>query len=125
MEHKAAGVITEVAPAVTNGKRVTGLRSTPRYIRLMTGTYIGDITISATTEKCWVSSGNYKKHGAFAELVSVPAHILYKIPNNISFEQGTIVEPVAIVLHAVNVSGIQIKQNAVVIGTGTKGSRNK
>lgn len=125
MEHKAAGVITEVASAVTNGKRVTGLRSTPRYIRLMTGTYIGDITISATTEKCWVSSGNYKKHGAFAELVSVPAHILYKIPNNISFEQGTIVEPVAIVLHAVNVSGIQIKQNAVVIGTGTKGSRNK
>ncbi|MEA5046257.1 MAG: zinc-binding dehydrogenase, partial [Petrimonas sp.] len=64
---------------------------------------------------------NYTKHGAFAELVSVPAHILYKIPDNVSFEQAAMVEPVAVALHAVNVSSIQLGQNAVVIGTGTIG----
>ena len=35
-----------------------------------------------------VSVPAFKKHGAFAEFVTMPAHILYRIPDNVSFEQA-------------------------------------
>ncbi|MEA4949857.1 MAG: galactitol-1-phosphate 5-dehydrogenase [Petrimonas sp.] len=122
MGHEAAGIITEVGTAVTGwkaGDRVTF--DSTIYPLDDWFTRRGHYNLSDNRKVLGVSPGNYTKHGAFAELVSVPAHILYKIPDNVSFEQAAMVEPAAVALHAVNVSGIQLGQNAVVIGTGTIG----
>jgi L-iditol 2-dehydrogenase len=51
----------------------------------------------------------------------VPAHILYKVPDNVSFEQAAMVEPVAVAAHAINRSKIQAGQSAVVVGAGMVG----
>lgn len=39
--------------------------------------------------------------GAFAEYVKMPAWLLHKIPNNVSFEEAAVTEPVAVAVNAV------------------------
>lgn len=68
-----------------------------------------------------VSPGEYTRHGAFAEYVNVPQHILYKIPDGVSFTQASMVEPVAVAAHAVELSHVQWNDTAVVVGSGMIG----
>jgi L-iditol 2-dehydrogenase len=82
----------------------------------------GRYNISDNRKVLGVSPVEYKKHGAFAEYVSMPAHILYKIPDNVSFEQAAMVEPVAVAAHAVKISKIQAGQSALVVGAGMVGT---
>jgi len=63
----------------------------------------------------------FKRQGAFAEYVSVPQHILYAIPENVTFTQAALVEPVAVALHAVSLTPVQINDSAVVVGSGMIG----
>jgi L-iditol 2-dehydrogenase len=65
-----------------------------------------------------VSCPDFKKDGAFAEYVAVPQHILYKLPENVSFEHAAMVEPIAVALHAVNLTQISVNDTALVGGTG-------
>ena len=48
-----------------------------------------------------VSCADYRQHGAFAEFVAVPQHILYPLPPDMPFEHAALIEPVSIALHAV------------------------
>jgi L-iditol 2-dehydrogenase len=68
-----------------------------------------------------VSCSDYRRHGAFAEFVAVPQHILYKIPDNVTFNQAAMVEPLAVALHAVELTPISINDAAVVVGAGVIG----
>ncbi|MCP4847673.1 MAG: zinc-binding dehydrogenase, partial [Verrucomicrobiaceae bacterium] len=68
-----------------------------------------------------VSPGDYRQHGAFAELVAVPSHILHKLPDNLSFVEAAFVEPVSIALHAVNRIPVTGNETAVVVGAGMIG----
>jgi L-iditol 2-dehydrogenase len=68
-----------------------------------------------------VSSGEYRRHGAFAEYVAVPQHILYRVPPSVSFEQAAMVEPVAVAAHAVGLTPIAVGDTAVVVGAGMIG----
>lgn len=80
-----------------------------------------DDNLSDNRKVLGVSPGEYRKHGAFAEFVTVPSHILYKLPVNVTFEQAAMVEPVAVAAHALNISKIQPGQSAVVVGAGMVG----
>ena len=62
-----------------------------------------------------------KEHGAFAEYIAIPQHILYKIPENVTFEQAAMVEAVAVALHSINISGIKTGDRCVVVGAGMIG----
>jgi (R,R)-butanediol dehydrogenase/meso-butanediol dehydrogenase/diacetyl reductase len=44
-------------------------------------------------------------NGAFAELVNVPANLLYKLPANFPAEAGALIEPLAVGMHAVKKPG--------------------
>jgi L-iditol 2-dehydrogenase len=68
-----------------------------------------------------VSAKEFKKDGAFAEYVSIPGHILYRIPDNVSFTEAALVEPAAVALHSIELSPLSISDTAVVIGTGMVG----
>lgn len=122
MGHEASGVIAEIGSNVTGwqiGDRVTF--DSTIYPLDDWFTRKGRYNLSDNRKVLGVSPNDYKKHGAFAEFVSMPAHILYKLPDNVSFEQAAMVEPVAVAAHAVNVSKIQPGNSAVVIGAGMVG----
>lgn len=122
MGHEAAGVIAEVGKSVTRwnkGDRVT-LDSTVScgecwYCRR------GEINLCENRRVLGVSCGEYRRHGAFAEFVAVPARILYRLPDNLSFEQAAMVEAVSVAVHAVDRTPLALNASVVVVGTGMIG----
>jgi len=68
-----------------------------------------------------VSTPEFKRHGAFAEYLAVPEHILYILPENVSYNQAALVEPAAVALHAINISPLVKTDVALVIGAGMVG----
>jgi 2-desacetyl-2-hydroxyethyl bacteriochlorophyllide A dehydrogenase len=122
MGHEASGIIIKTGKDVKNwksGDRVT-FDSTV-YSLNDWYTLEGMYNLSDNREVLGVSPGTYKRDGAFAEYISVPQHILYKIPENVSFEQAAMVEAVAVALHSINVSGLKTGDKCVVIGVGMIG----
>jgi len=61
--------------------------------------------------------------GAFAEylLVKYPSTTMFKLPDNVSFEQGALIEPLATSLHGVRMSSVKPGDTTVVIGAGMIG----
>lgn len=122
MGHEASGIIAEVGGNVRQwavGDRVT-FDST---VYALDDWYSrrGQYNLSDGREVVGVSTPDFKRHGAFAEYVVVPQHILYAIPDNVSFTQAALVEPVAVALHALSLTPIQVNDSAVVVGAGMIG----
>jgi 2-desacetyl-2-hydroxyethyl bacteriochlorophyllide A dehydrogenase len=59
--------------------------------------------------------------GAFAEYFYAPENRTYKLPDGVSFEEGALIEPLSVALHAVKKSGMRIGQSSAVIGAGAIG----
>ncbi len=59
--------------------------------------------------------------GGFAAYSVVPAHMAHKMPEGLSMEQGALVEPAAVALHAVRVSAFKVGDTAAVLGAGPIG----
>jgi 2-desacetyl-2-hydroxyethyl bacteriochlorophyllide A dehydrogenase len=122
MGHEASGVIDKTGADVKDwkpGDRVT-FDSTV-YPLNDWFTLEGRYNLSNNREVLGVSPGTYRRNGAFAEYVAVPQHILYRIPENITFEEAAMAEAVAVALHSINISGIRTGDRCVVVGTGTIG----
>lgn len=60
-------------------------------------------------------------HGGFAAHSVVPARMVHKMPDDLSMEQGALVEPAAVALHAVRLSRIKAGDKAAVFGAGPIG----
>ncbi|WP_370230160.1 2,3-butanediol dehydrogenase [Salipiger bermudensis] len=60
-------------------------------------------------------------HGGFAAHSVVPARMVHKMPEGLSMEQGALVEPAAVALHAVRLSRIKAGDKAAVFGAGPIG----
>lgn len=59
--------------------------------------------------------------GGFAEFVRVPQRNAVALPDEVSWHAGALVEPLAVALHAVNVSPLDLGETALVIGAGPIG----
>ncbi|APB70193.1 butanediol dehydrogenase [Paenibacillus polymyxa] len=59
--------------------------------------------------------------GGFSEYVAADEHMVHKIPESVSFEQGALVEPSAVALYAVRQSQLKVGDKAVVFGAGPIG----
>ncbi len=59
--------------------------------------------------------------GGFAELCRVPEQALYRMPDNLSFNQAAFFEPAACVLHGIERSNLQSGETAIVFGAGSIG----
>ncbi|MHA1671160.1 MAG: zinc-dependent alcohol dehydrogenase [Promethearchaeota archaeon] len=61
------------------------------------------------------------EHGAMREYLNVKAERVHILPDNVSYEEGAIVEPLSVAVYAVEQSRFQLGQNAAVIGAGPIG----
>ena len=62
-----------------------------------------------------------RRDGGFAEYVAVPDWNLMELPENVSFREAAMLEPLSVALHAVKRSGVKPGDTAAVIGTGMIG----
>ncbi|MHC8299832.1 2,3-butanediol dehydrogenase [Pseudomonas sp. ZS1P83] len=59
--------------------------------------------------------------GGFAERARVPAYMLHRLPETVSFRQAAVLEPAAVALHALRRSSLAPGQRCVVFGLGPIG----
>jgi L-iditol 2-dehydrogenase len=122
MGHEAAGTIAKVGAAVQGfqaGDRVT-FDSTV-YCGRCDYCRRGEVNLCDQRQVVGVSCGDYRRAGAFAEYVVVPARILYHLPESLSFPEAAMLEAVSVALHAVHLSELKGGETALVIGAGMIG----
>lgn len=117
--HEAAGTVIEVGAGVTNlevGDRVCMEPGVPdptsRASRL--GMYNVDPAVTF-----WATP---PVHGVLTPIVVHPANYTFKLPDNVSFAEGAMVEPFAVGMQAATKAGITPGDTAVVIGAGPIGT---
>lgn len=118
MGHEFSGQVVEVGEGVTNisvGDRVTvePVYSCGECEACKQGKY----NLCSKMGFYGLAGGG----GGFSEYASVPAHMIHKLPDNVSFEQGALVEPSAVALHAVKQSKVKVGDKVAVFGTGPIG----
>ncbi|MCX7029355.1 MAG: galactitol-1-phosphate 5-dehydrogenase [Spirochaetes bacterium] len=122
MGHEAAGTIAETGSGVSSwkpGDRVT-FDSTIScgacwHCRR------GEINLCDNRRVLGVSCAEYRRDGAFAEFVAVPARILYRLPDSLPFEEAALVESLSVAVHAVGRAPVRPGDTALVVGAGTIG----
>jgi 2-desacetyl-2-hydroxyethyl bacteriochlorophyllide A dehydrogenase len=122
MGHEASGIIVKTGAGIKGwkqGDRVT-FDSTV-YPLNDWFTLEGKYNLSDNREVFGVSPGTFRRNGAFAEYIAIPEHILYKIPDPVTFEQAAMVEAVAVALHSINIAAVKTGDTCVVVGAGMIG----
>ncbi|PIE35760.1 galactitol-1-phosphate 5-dehydrogenase [candidate division KSB3 bacterium] len=122
MGHEASGIIVKTGSRVQNfseGDPVTF--DSTIYCGECFYCRKGLINLCDNRRVLGVSCGDYRQHGAFAEYVAVPEHILYRMPDGLSFEQAAMIEPVSIAFHAIELTPTSLNDTAVVVGAGMIG----
>jgi L-iditol 2-dehydrogenase len=122
MGHEASGIIAAVGTGVSGwkiGERVTF--DSTIYCGKCDFCGKGLINLCDQRRVLGVSCEDYRRDGAFAEYICVPQHILYRLPDRVSFEQGAMVEALSIAVHAVGRAALSPNDKAVVIGAGMIG----
>lgn len=117
MGHEFSGEVAEL------GKQVRNLKIGERVS-------IDPLTRCGVCEQCTSGRGNICRNvrliglhtnGAFAEYVPAPATNCHKLPDHVSFEEGSVVEPLSVAVHSVLRTPIKVGDVVVVLGAGPIG----
>jgi 2-desacetyl-2-hydroxyethyl bacteriochlorophyllide A dehydrogenase len=118
MGHEFSGDVAEVGEGVTDIK--VGDRVAPYPV-----IFCGDCepcrhgNVHVCLHK--KSLGVLECNGAMAEYVSLPAKLLFKLADTISYEVGSMIEPLAVSYRGVNHAGDLTDKNVFIVGAGTIG----
>lgn len=121
MGHEFSGEIVAIGSALKGkfkeGQRVAGFP----YIRcgVCEACRSGDASFGACTAAMGVGLG--QSHGAYAEYVRIGGNGAHALPDIVSFEEGALVEPLAVGLHAVDKAKMERGATVLVIGAGPVG----
>ncbi|PSK98680.1 NADPH2:quinone reductase [Haloactinopolyspora alba] len=116
--HEFAGTVTELGDDVTTG------------IAVGDRVAVDPSLFCGYCRQCRRGRGNLCENwgatgdtvdGAFAEYVTVPAANCYRLPDQLSFAQGALVEPVSCAVHGVHRLGVDAGERILVVGAGTMG----
>ena len=97
MGHEAAGEVAEVGAEVADFPP-----RRPHYVRfnLSCGHCFfcqrGESNLCDNRQVLGVSCGEYRRYGAFAEYVSVPERVCYRLPDELSFPEAAMIEAVSV-----------------------------
>jgi L-iditol 2-dehydrogenase len=122
MGHEAAGLVAGVGKTVSGisaGERVTF--DSTIYCGGCDFCARGDINLCDRRQVLGVSCSDYRRAGAFAEYIVVPARIVYRLPDHLSFAEAAMLEAVAVALHAVSLTPVEKDSTALVVGAGMIG----
>jgi len=139
--HEAAGIVTAVADQPTNN----GTTITPAESSLKVGDRVA-LEVGIPCRTCNLcTTGRYNlcpkmrfrssaktfphADGTLQDAITQPENMCHKIPESMSFEEGALIEPLAVCLHAINRSqtagsgsGVPLTgSTALVIGAGAVG----
>ena len=116
--HECAGEIVEVAKDVKDFQTGDRVAIEPGYtcrkcVYCKAGRYnlCPDVTFMATPPI----------DGAYVEYVSWPADFVFRLPDNMTFDHGALMEPLAVGMHAVRRSRLKPGEPVVILGAGTIG----
>jgi L-iditol 2-dehydrogenase len=122
MGHEAAGTVVAVGPGVAGiheGDRVapdsTVYCGECEYCRR------GEMNLCDRREVLGVSTGDFRRPGAFAEFVAVPERIVHRLPESLTFVYAAMIEPLAVAVHAVDSAPVPKNATALVVGAGMIG----
>jgi 2-desacetyl-2-hydroxyethyl bacteriochlorophyllide A dehydrogenase len=59
--------------------------------------------------------------GALAEYISIPSNLIFKLPQELSYDEGVLVEPLSIAVYAVRKAGVNVGDRVAVVGQGPIG----
>jgi len=118
MGHEFSGVISAVGPGVT-GHRV-GDRVVVQPI-ITCGKCVNCLAGMPNICTNRRGLGMMSTNGSNAEAVAVPQQLLYDLPDEVPWEQGALVEPLSVAMHAANMSPIRLMDTVVILGAGTIG----
>ena len=61
--------------------------------------------------------------GGFAEYVRVKTRKMYRVPKSVDLRRAALIEPLAVAVHDVRMSGLKIGESALIVGGGPIGQR--
>ncbi len=120
MGHEYAGVVKDNGGRedIKVGDRVTALPLSP--CGKCEACLRGDIHYCAET---WnhASGLSLDNPGGLEPMLKVRSDMVFKLPDNMSFEEGALVEPTAVCYHATNLANINVGDEVLVVGAGVIG----
>jgi 2-desacetyl-2-hydroxyethyl bacteriochlorophyllide A dehydrogenase len=111
--HEFAGEVAEAAEGFAVGQRV----AIEPLTRCATCTYC----LTGWYHLCPRRAAGGIQAGGMAEYIAAPAYALYRLPDELDFELGALVEPVAVAVHGVHMVDVTMGDRVLVLGSGTIG----
>lgn len=121
MGHENCGEVVSVGSAVTRFRKGDRVAIDPQLSCGICIECLQGASNLCRNMKLIGSSSRGIRHGGFAEYVAMPERNLHELPSNLSFEEGTLFDPLGNAIHLINRAGVRIGDRFAIIGAGTLG----